>query len=186
MNPAHRFAMLGRQQLTLQEGIAMLEQIERELAADIASARAWGLTAVLSNVSLVPLNIIVNSFQLGNAQSLYQAFARTLYEHTAASGTRGEGHLMTVLAALRAAVVQELIRKGLTSQVPGANILFGLAEDSVAMMQAVQTVHAGSRELRHHGEAMRQRIERTRRQLLALGIERARVHDALQIWNRTA
>lgn len=186
MNPAHRFAMLGRQQLSLQEGIALLEQIQRELAADTASARAWGLTAVLANVALVPLNIIVNSFQLGTAASLYQAFARALYKEVAASGTRADGHLMTALAALKAAVEQELRRKGLAAQVPGANILIGLAQDSLAMLKAMQQVQAGEADMHRQAAALRLRLQRARQQWQALGIERARVHEALQTWNRTA
>jgi hypothetical protein len=186
VNPAHRFALLGRQQLSLQEGIAMLEQIQRELEADRASAKAWALTAILANVTLVPLNVIVNSFQLGTAASLYQAFARTLYQKVAASGTRGDGHVMTALAALKTVVAQELQRKGLASQVPGANILIGLAEDSVALLQAVQTVQAGNSEMAQQAEALRQNLARARRQWAALGIERARAHDAMEVWNRTA
>lgn len=186
MNPAQRFALLGRQQLSLQEGIALLEQIQRELAADTARAKAWGLAAVLADVTLVPLNVVVNSFQLGTAASLYQTLARTMYQQLAASGTRADGKLMAALAALKTAVEQELRRKGLAAQVPGANILIGLAQDSLAMMQTVQQVQAGEAELHRQAAALRQRLERARQQWRALGIERARAHDALQVWNRTA
>jgi hypothetical protein len=186
MNLAQQFELLGRKQLRAEEGLRMLTQIQVELTRDAAAAKAWGLTAALANVTLIPLNVIVNALDLKAAQTAYQVLVRQLYTQYAQSGTRAHGPAQAALGALKTAIVSELKRKGLASQIPGVNILVGLAEDSLAALQVAQAVQAGGKEMAALGNDLARKIARARTQMLQLGVQRAQVLDRLQTLNRTA
>jgi hypothetical protein len=181
-----QFQLLGRKQLAAQEGVLLLQELRRELRRDRALADAWGLTAILANATLVPLNILVNAAELGAAKSLYEALVRELYRKLSASGTRTEGQAKVMFASLKQFVTQELKRKGAAHYVPGANILIGLAEDSLALLQAVEKVDSGQRELRAVTADMDRRIHQAELKLMQLGIDRASVLEKLQRLSRTA
>lgn len=186
MNLAQQFDLLGRKQLAVQEGIQMLGGIQRELAQTRASADAWGLTAVLANATLIPLNVIVNAFELKTANTAYQILVRQLYGKFGQSGTRLDGHAKTALAVLRQAIVGELKRKALADQVPGVNILIGLAEDSIAAWQTAQRVQSGQQEMTALAVNLERTVLAAQRQLQRMGIERAQLLSRLQLHARTA
>ena len=185
-NLATQLQVLGRKQLAVDEGLALLRGIRRELLAHSRSAEAWGSTAVLSNLVLIPLNVIVNSFELGAVNSLYQRVVREVYGKFSASGTRTDGHLATALSILKTSIQQALTAKGMTQYVPGANILVGLAEDSLAAWQALDQVQSGKSEMLSRLRQLDHQILRAEQQLMQLGIQRAQVLDRLTVLNRTA
>src|SRR3954454_16434092 len=80
MNLMQKFEALGRKQLALQEGIQLLQDAQFDLRKARGAADAWGITAVMANVTLVPLNCIVNAFELKAANSAYQAMVHALYK----------------------------------------------------------------------------------------------------------
>ncbi|MDE2083025.1 MAG: hypothetical protein KGI90_16890 [Burkholderiales bacterium] len=190
MNPAHRFTMLGRQQLSLQEGIQLLGQIQRELGSHATAARAWGSVALMAQASLVPLNIIVNSLPLSPAKTAFDLFTHVLRACTTGDAAwRGDGRGATVpwaFEAAKRAIEHELKKKGAADLVPGAGILLGLAEDSMALVESAQAVSEGSSEMRRLARQMQQRIDAMRRKLTALGTERAQAADLLLLRQRTA
>lgn len=181
-----QFHMLGRKQLAFEEGIALMRQTQVELGHSIARAESWGMTAILSNIALVPLNCIVNAFQLKTAKSLYEVLVHQAFARYAASGKRTEGWQAHALSLLKDAIVSELKRKGLTDYVPGVNILIGLAQDSMAALQVAEKVGEGSSELRALAVRLDLRIAAATAQMNRLGIQRAQILDRIQLYSRTA
>jgi hypothetical protein len=186
MNFANEFRKLGEKQLGLQGAIDLLTQVQNELGQAKASADKWGMVAVMSNVTLIPLNAIINSFQLSAAKSVYQELVRKLYGKFSQSGTRVDGHGKLLLSVTKEAIVSELKRKGLTAHVPGVNILVGLAEDSLAAWQAIQMVESGNREMNARAAAIERQIAQARMQLQKLRIQHAELLDKADIYSRTA
>lgn len=186
MNLVTQFHMLGKKQLAIQEGIDLLRQIQMELSRTKSSADAWGMVAVMANVTLIPLNIIVNAFELKAANSLYQMLVHQLYGKVAKSGTRLDGHAKTALSMLKQAITEELKRKALTNYIPGVNILVGLAEDSMAAWQTIQLVGAGKQDIAAQAAAIERKISLANHQLIQLGINRADIHDNLLRIRHTA
>jgi hypothetical protein len=186
MSPLQQLEALRRRQLVLDDGIRMLRQIRQELARDSASAQAWGQVAVLANVTIIPLNVIVNTFELGAAKAVYDVVVGEVYAELARSGTRSEGRVKGALAALKKALVETLKRKGATAYVPGVNILVGLAEDSWAAWQAVTLTQGGQGEARQLAMRLQAQIDRTQRELVRLGVIHAELLERLEVLKRTA
>jgi hypothetical protein len=186
MNAMQQFDMLAMKSLAVQEGIDLLRQEQANLIRARSAANAWGTVSVMANLTLIPLNVIVNAFQLKAANSLYQHLVRQLYGKVASSSTRIDGSSKLALSLVKQAVTEELRRKALTAYVPGVNILVGLAEDSLAAWQAVQVTTAGSAET----AAMLARLERTiavaNQQLVQIGIRLAGELERGQLRTRTA
>lgn len=114
MNFVQQFEMLGRKQLAIQDGISLLNQIRIELSQARATADAWGTAAVIANVTLIPLNVIVNALELKAANTAYQVLVRQLYGKFDKSGTRLYGQAKTALSLLKQAIIEELKRKAIT------------------------------------------------------------------------
>ena len=186
MDLVSQFQMLGRKQLAIQDGIDLLRNIQVDLSHARSAADAWGTIAIMANVTLIPLNVIVNAFELKGANSLYQTLVRQLYGKFARSGTRLDGHAKAALSSLKQAIVDELKRKALTDYVPGVNILVGLAEDSLAAWQAIQLVDSGTREISARAADIERKVVAARHQLIQLGIKRADILSRLQTQTRTA
>lgn len=188
MRSEHEFVMLGRKQLAYHEGIEMLRGIQVELARARAGADTWGFVAILANVTLIPLNVVVNAFELKAVGSLYQSLVRELYGKFAKSGTRADGHAKLALSVLKQAMVAELKRGSLAHYVPGVNIVVGLAEDSLAALQAVSAVEDGKREMAERAVALERKIAEATRQLVLIGIRRAELLDSplVAVAKRTA
>lgn len=186
MNATQQFEILGRKQLALQEGVQLMQQVRTELARNAAAADAWGTTAVLANVALIPLNVIVNAFELKGANSVYQALVRQLNGKFGKSGTRLDGHAKTALALVKQVVIEELRRKAMRDMIPGVNILVGLAEDSLAALQAIQLVESGNREITTRAGAIERQLAAAIQQMLALGVRRAQLLERMQLLARTA
>lgn len=185
-NLAQQFAILGKKQLAVHEGIVLLREAQADLARSSKLAEVWGTIGVFANITLIPLNVIVNSYDLKGVNGLYQTLVRALYAEFAKSGSRGDGHIMMVLAALKKAIIQELTRQAKTDLIPGVNILIGLAEDAMVAWQTVQMTQAGSSERVALSRAIEQKITLANRQLMQMGIERAEVLGRLQLRARTA
>jgi hypothetical protein len=185
MNLAQQFEVLGRKQLAIQEGIDLLRQTQFELSSSRASADAWGMAAVMANVTLIPLNVIVNAFELKAANTVYQMLVHNLYGKFGKSGTRLDGHAKTALAMLKQAISDELKRKAMTEFIPGINILVGLAEDSLAAWQVIQLVGSGNSEITALASNIERKISAACHQLLQIGISRAEILGRLQTYSRT-
>jgi hypothetical protein len=186
VNISQQDQTLARKQIAVQEGIELLRQAQQEFGRHRASADAWGATAVVANVALIPLNVIVNAFELKAAQNAYQFLVQQVYGKLAKSGTRSEGHAKTALALLKQAIVGELKRQALTQYVPGVNILVGLAEDTLAAWQAIQRVEGGSREFAQQAAALDRVINAAIQQMLKIGVQRAELLARMQLQARTA
>lgn len=165
----------------------MLKDAQQDLIRARNSAEAWGVVAVMANVTLIPLNCIVNAFGAGTANSVYQTVVRSVYDKFSKSGTRLQSDkVKTTLSLLKTAVAAELKRKGLASQIPGANILIGLAEDSYAAFETLQTVQTGSRDIAAQEAALLRQIKRLETELRKFGIQEAGLLDQAGVVNRTA
>jgi len=185
-NLAQQFSILGQKQLAILDGVDLLRQAQLDLSRARASASTWGTIAVMANVTLIPLNCIVNGLELKAANTVYQVVVRQLYEKFAKSGTRAEGNVKTGLSLLKQAIVQELKRKAMTDMVPGVNVLVGLAEDSLAAWQAMQQVDAGNREINTQAIRLQTTISAATSQLLQIGVKRAEMLARMQLVSRTA
>lgn len=186
MNYVQKFEMLGRRQLEIHEATIMLQQIQDELSSHPTFATAWGATAVLANAVIIPLNVVVNAFELRAASSAYQMLVRQLYGKFGKSGSRVDGHAKTALSLLKQGIISELTRKSLTTYVPGVNIIVGLAEDSLAALQAAQLVNVGNSEIALLAASLNARISAANHQLIQLGARRAEILALMQLRERTA
>lgn len=185
-NLAKQFSILGHRQLAISEGVDLLRQAQLDLSRARASANTWGTIAVMANVTLIPLNCIVNGLELKAANTAYQVVVRQLYDKFAKSGTRAEGYAKTGRSLLKQAIVQELTRKAMKDMIPGVNILVGLAEYSLAAWQAIQQVEAGNREITAQAARLQATISVATSQLLQIGIKRAEILARMQLTARTA
>ncbi|MBI5276012.1 MAG: hypothetical protein HY854_06075 [Burkholderiales bacterium] len=186
MNLAHQFQRLGSKQLAIQEGVQLLRQLQNELASVRATADAWGTTAIIANVTIIPLNIIVNAFELKAANGLYQSLVRQLYGKVGKSGTRIDGSWKTALGLLKQVALEELKKKGMSQFVPGVNILVGLSEDSLAAWQAIQLVQTGNQEIHTQAQSIERKIAAAIGQVLEIGVRRAEILERMQVIQRTA
>jgi hypothetical protein len=173
MDASQQFRILGQKQLAIQEGINLLQQNRAELVRNMGSAQAWGATAALANVALIPLNCIMNAFQVKSATSLYQHVVQELYKKFSASGSRTQGNTKVVLSSLKKVIVEELKRKGLTQYVPGVNILVGLSEDALAAFDVLHMTTRGNAEMRGLLVQIDRKIDQATKELLQIGIRRA-------------
>ncbi|GAA4439698.1 hypothetical protein GCM10023188_36190 [Pontibacter saemangeumensis] len=71
MNLMYQYNAMARKQLGITEGINLLKQVQVDLNRTMMTANAWGLTAIIANASLVPLNAIIKAFEIKKANSLY-------------------------------------------------------------------------------------------------------------------
>lgn len=186
MNLYAQFELLGRKQLILQEGIDMLKQTQLDFKKNKESANSWGFISVMSNVVLVPLNCIVNAFELGSANTIYQIAVKSLYDKFARSGTRVESGLVKEsVSLLKKAAIETLKKQGLTTYIPGVNILAGFAEDSIAAWQVINTVEKGNRELDNMSVQIERNIAKSIDYLTEIGIQRNEILEKMDKVNRT-
>lgn len=187
MNLVHEFQVLGHKQNTIQQGTNDLRKIQNELSGTMALASSWGLTAIIANAALIPLNAIINSFELKRANSLYQTAVRALYGRFSKSGTRiNNKYSKEVLKTLKDIIIQELTRKGMTDFVPGVNIIGGLAQDSIALLETAQTVESGSKEMKNLMSNINLKIEAARLELFRIGNRRSEILDYMKKVSTTA
>jgi hypothetical protein len=185
-NLVHQFDILMNKQLKISDSIKMMREIQVDLGKSMRTANAWGFTAVIANAALVPLNVIVNAFELKKANSLYQLAVRKVYDKFGKSGSRTDGASGEVLSMLKKAVIAELTIKGLTDYIPGVNIMVGLAEDSLALWDAVEAVDSGSQEMRQLAKNIEGKIASLNRELMKLGVQSSDILDRIRMYSRTA
>ncbi|GEO04185.1 hypothetical protein AAE02nite_18490 [Adhaeribacter aerolatus] len=186
MNLMHQYNAIARKQLNIAEGINLLKQVQTDLNRTMLTANAWGFTAVIANASLIPLNVIINAFEIKKANSLYQALVRQVYDTYSKSGTRIDGHAKTALSILKKVVIEELKHKGMTDMIPGVNIIVGLAEDSLAFYKAAEMVGTGNQEMKAMARNLNNKIGALTRELTQLGIKRAQILERMQYISRNA
>jgi len=112
MNLAQQFEVLGQKQLAAQQGIELLKQAKHELLLSRSSADLWGSTAVLTSFIVIPLNCIVNAFELKAANSRFQALERLIYDQLSKSKPGLDEHTKTTLSLLKEAITNEPGRLG--------------------------------------------------------------------------
>jgi len=187
MNLYHQFDQLGKRQIILQEGIELMKKVQLDFKQEKANASAWGFTAVMANVVLVPLNCIVNAFELKTANDIYKTLVKEAYSKFSKSGSRIKNdNVKTSLSILKKVATDTLKTKGMTAYVPGVNILVGLAEDSVAAWEAISLVSEGEKDLKNVAGMIERNITRTTNQLMDLGKLRSDIHDSIEQMERTA
>jgi len=74
----------------------------------------------------------------------------------------------------------------MTTYIPGVNILFGLAQDSIALIEQVQRVENGSKESKNLMDNIRRNIERMEEEIKKIGITRAYLLNGIQAQARIA
>lgn len=172
-------------QYSASEAVDSLRQIERELLLNRNWAKTWGQVAVISHALLVPLNVIVNAFEAKPVASLYQTFVKELYADVSMRRRR-PGRTTFANIVLERGVIGHLQLKGLHDYIPGVNIVFGLVEDSVALVNAAIETEEGNREIAAIAFRLRLSIGRAQAELNNIGIRRAQVQDRLARAARTA
>jgi hypothetical protein len=170
---------LVTRQLIISEGIMDLEEIQKDLNSNVSSAQFWGNLAVVMHAALIPLNVIVNAFEVKAATSIYQTLVKNVYAKFAASGSKTQGPSKAVLDILKKTVTDHLKSQGLKEYIPGVNILVGFAQDSIALYQVSMEVKNGSSEQDNLTRKMNNSIEKAKKELMKLGVERAYMHQQM-------
>ncbi|GEM_PF-2430660 len=170
MDQWQRYQILIRKKVAVREGIEMARQNLAEFERNQATANVFGTIALAAQATILPLNIIINAFPAaGKAKSVYERFARGIYEQFGASGTRVEGNTADLLGELKRVLEAELTRKKMHDMVPVVKIFTGLAEDGMALMQTAQMIEresAGMPQLRNQLETQ---VRKFRLDLARLG-----------------
>ena len=135
-NLKKRLDIVNNKAYAIEEGLQLLEDALNDLKSSKKGMEFWNNVDVISNTLLVPLNCIINAFELKAANTLYKTVVKTLYAKFSKSGSRVEGHAGKALGTLKTALVEAMKTKA-PEFVPGVNIIVGLAEDSLALYQAV-------------------------------------------------
>lgn len=177
--------ILNGKSFAVQEGIEMLKQTQTELIAAKGGMEFWNNIEVSMNTMLIPLNIIVNAFDLKGVNGLYRTLVSTVYSKMAKSGTRVDGRSAQALSILKKGLVEGLKKKA-PDYIPGVNILVGLAEDTLALYQSIERGKAGQQEARSIEFAIKQKMKQAQEQLIKLGIDRAQIYEAGSRAQRTA
>jgi hypothetical protein len=186
-NLATVFQKLSQRQMAVSAGVGALRDARAALKKDTADAMFWGNIAVFANAAMLPLNVMLNAFEVNGAVSIYKTVVKELYGKLGKSGTRMQGGAVkTSLSVIKKAPVEALKSKGLTQWVPGVNIIVGFAEDSVALFEAASMVADGSAEMRNLMRQLDAKLADAERAYLRLGIEMDRVLTEIQRRQRTA
>ena len=186
-NLAVTFQKLSQKQLAVSSGVAAMREARVALQQDMAAGRFWGNVAVFANAALLPLNVLINAFEMKAAVSLYQAVVKELYGQFARSGTRIEGgKAKTGLSLLKKAANEALKAQGLGKWLPGVNIIVGFAEDSIALFETASMVQEGSAEMRGLLRRLDAKLGEANRAYLDIGIEMDRLLTEMQRRARTA
>lgn len=181
------FHKMSQRQLVAGAGLEAMRDARNQLQKDIASGKMWGGVAIVANALILPLNIIVNAFEVKTATSLYQAIVKEAYAKFSKSGTRIDSTtIKTTLNLLKKATVDTLTSRGLKQYIPGVNILVGVAEDGFALYQVASHVQEGSNEMRQLMRQMDVKIQTALREYLKIGIEMDRLLTELSIRARTS
>ena len=169
-NDYGQYVKLRQKTRNLSDLIASLNEINAQLERDASSAASWGQSRVVCLALLIPANIILNAFEVKAAQSLYESVVQEAYKKFAASGKNTDGNVGKALAATKQALVHVLKQKS-KEMIPVANILFGLAEDGMALYQAAATLSDGKKETHQLTQNIIANINRANSEILKLGIQ---------------
>jgi hypothetical protein len=184
MDLATRFRILSQKQIALQEGIEMLRETQRDLAKSRATGNIWGITAVLANATIIPLNVIINAYGLGPVKSRYDAFAHALYARFSASKTRIDGPEAEALEILKKTLIDLLKAEGATDYIPGVRVLVGLSQDTLALWKKINMVQNGSNEAKALAANADAKLNAMTKQLRELGIKQNEIFGRLQAMSR--
>src|SRR6056297_495641 len=170
MDQWQRYQVLSKHVVTAREGLAMARQNLSEFERNQSISSVMGNIALAAQATILPLNIIINAFPgAGKAKSIYERFARGIYEQFGASGTRVEGNTADLLGELKRVLEAELTRKKMVDYVPVVRIFTGLAEDGMLLMQTAEMIEresAGMPQLRNQLETQ---VRKFRLDLARLG-----------------
>ena len=165
-----KYKMLSQKQMLQGDLVATLEEINNQLANDLHSGRAWGEVAVVSLAVLVPLNAILNAFEMKAPASMFEMFVKKAYEKFGKSGAHTEGNAKKALDAAQGIAVSFLKVKS-KEMIPVVNILFGLAQDSVAFYQAASNLQLADSEGKEYASNIQSQIFRAKNEILKSGIK---------------
>ncbi|HKK18751.1 MAG TPA: hypothetical protein VJ952_08730 [Opitutales bacterium] len=182
MDQWQRYQVLSKHVVTAREGLAMARQNLSEFERNQSISSVMGNIALAAQATILPLNIIINAFPgAGKAKSIYEKFARVLYERFGASGTRVEGKTADLLGELKRVLEAELTRKKMVDYVPVVRIFTGLAEDGMLLMQTAEMMEresTGTRELRNR---LQRDIQKYRLDLARLSQQRIQLLERAEI-----
>lgn len=186
-NLAAVFQQLSRRQMIVGSGLEAMRAARTQLQKDIATGKFWGGVGIVANALLLPLNVIINAFELKGATTAYQALVKEAYAQLSKSGTRIDSKpVKTGLSIVKKAAVETLAKQGLKHYIPGVNIIIGVAEDGFALFEVASTVSEGSNEMRALLRQADAKIDASYRQFIKLGIEMDRLLTEMQRRARTA
>lgn len=187
MDQWQRYQILIRKKVAAREGIEMARQNLAEFERNQGMANVFGNIALAAQATILPLNIIINAFPAaGKAKSVYERFARGIYERFGASGTRVEGGGADALGELKRVLEAEFTRAKMLEMVPVVKIFTGLAEDGMALMQTAEMVGRGSIEARDSRNRLQRAIQQYRQDLARLSQQQINLLQSAETRARTA
>jgi len=151
-----------------QGGVQDLEKVRQELNVNVDAANAWGVTAVMANLVILPLNIVVNALEAPKAKTIAQRAAAWAYSKYGKSGTRTSGdpkEASDLVGQFRDVINAELKKEKLVEYIPGVNIIVGAIQDSIAAWQTVDMVNSGSAELKKLQQSVQSNIAKMKKSL---------------------
>lgn len=162
-------SVIGKKAAAFSEGIQNLERVQQELNSNVSSATAWGLTAVMANLTLVPLNAVVNSLPAPKSKTLVQSLATWLYGQYGKSGTRIDDaaakKTSDAVGKVRDIITMELKSAKLVEYIPGVNIIAGAIQDSLAAWKTTEMFDAGQKEMKRLQQNMQGSIAKMKQTL---------------------
>jgi hypothetical protein len=181
------FDRLKRKQFAAREGFLAIREAREQLRKDYNKAKFWGSIDVFCNAAMVPLNVIVNAFEVKAAKTIYEKVVEVVYQKYGKSGTRIDGDILPgMLSKLKEEVGKELLRKGLRQHIPGVNIIVGLAEDSVALFQSASRYSDGDANMRQLMKNLDTSLKKAEDSYLQIGKQMAELLKEIDIRSRTA
>jgi len=76
MNNNNKFFELGKKQVILGQAIEDMKKIQSELSQNSSTAKTIGNAVYISYAVIMPLNVILNAFDLKAANNLYQRIVK--------------------------------------------------------------------------------------------------------------
>ncbi|MCB4805515.1 hypothetical protein QO001_005519 [Methylobacterium brachiatum] len=172
-----KLEITNNKSFAVSEGIELLKQAQTGLSISRDKMKFWNDFEVAMNTMIIPLNIIINAFELKTANGLYKLLVTEIYSKTAKSGTRTDGHASKALDILKKSLL-EGVKKKAPDFVPGVNIIVGLAEDTLALYQSIERGKSGQMEAQSIEAGIKRNLRKAEKELEKLNIGRAQIYDA--------
>lgn len=181
-----QFLLLEKRQFAMKEHISVLHQIRKDFESSASWSRFFGMSAVILNATLIPLNAIINAFNIKAAKGLYQKIVYYLYDEFGKSGTQNESYVTNLFAMAKSIIVSYLSKERLTDYIPGVNIILGFVEDTITLFKTVSDYNEGMQELQLIRQNLDRNLHRAIQELTNIGIKLGQIFDRAEVYTRTA